>query len=585
MKVKNIIIIAFLCIAAIVSAQNKTALLIANSNYSSFSSLENPVPEAIELKKTLESLDFDVVLLANASREQILEEITAFEERLRIRKGIAFFHYGGHAVQVNGRNYLIPADAEIPDERRVVTRAVDSDEILSAMESAGSDTNIVIMDSCRNNPLPAGTGRTASRGLAMAQSKPPNSVIVYSAESGTVALDGIFTPTLIQILKKPGISLQEILMQTRKLVYEKTNGAQIPGEYNQLFQPVFLSPEIKKYNEIVFDEDRRYYASITVRLKTAGTLSVLDRDIAIPADGHLALKGLSIGNYDLKVTYADGYEEKMRITLDRELNKKITFNYIPLEKLNNMYTYVQAGTFVMGSPINESNHDSDEMQHQVTLTRNFMMAQVEVTQGLWEEVMGSTVKEKAEAVGVSRPLLSVGDQYPMYYVNWYDALEFCNKLSEKEGLTPCYDISVYKIECNFDADGYRLPTEAEWEFAARGGLNSFKYKMYAGSEIIDDYARYNLNSSGRPQYVGSKEPNELGLYDLSGNVNEWCWDMYAQYEKSVKDPQGPKDGYKRVFRGGSFFDASMDIRVANRQFSSPGMSGEILGFRLVRTVP
>jgi len=151
------------------------------------------------------------------------------------------FHYGGHGVQSQGRNYLIPVDADIPDEKKLSTRAVDIDEVMSSLELCGSDTNIVILDACRNNPLPAGSGRSASRGLSVVSVKPKNSIIVYSAEAGTVAQDGLFTPTLARLITQDGKSLNQILMQLRKEVSQRSNGSQIPGEYNQLFDDIFLN--------------------------------------------------------------------------------------------------------------------------------------------------------------------------------------------------------------------------------------------------------------------------------------------------------------------------------------------------------
>jgi len=154
------------------------------------------------------------------------------------------FHYGGHGVQSQGRNYLIPVDADIPDEKKLLTRAVDIDEVMSSLDLCGSDTNIVILDACRNNPLPTGSGRSASRGLSVVSVKPKNSIIVYSAEAGTVAQDGLFTPTLTKLITQNGKSLNQILMQLRKEVSAKSNGSQIPGEYNQLFDDIFLNGKI-----------------------------------------------------------------------------------------------------------------------------------------------------------------------------------------------------------------------------------------------------------------------------------------------------------------------------------------------------
>lgn len=218
----------------------KKALLIANNDYNYFSQLTTPIEEALQLKSRLVELGFDVFMVQNASRDEILDSIYNFELEMKGNGGLAFFHYGGHAVQVDGKNYIIPIDANIPDERRVSMRAVDTEEIMASLDSAGSETNIIILDSCRDNPLPAST-RSSTRGLAVVSRKPKNSIIVYSAESGTTAQDGVFTPILTEFLSTPDKSFQEILQKVRKAVFEKTDGIQIPGAYDQTFDPIYLS--------------------------------------------------------------------------------------------------------------------------------------------------------------------------------------------------------------------------------------------------------------------------------------------------------------------------------------------------------
>lgn len=230
----------FLCITFLsfsLFAEPRNALLIANAKYKTFSSLATPVKEARELKKTLEKLDFKVVLVENANREKMNDALLDFEEVLKLKGGTAFFHYGGHAVQVNGKNYLIPVEADIPDERRVSSRAVDVDEVMQSMQG---DTNIVILDACRNNPLPAASGRSATRGLVLAPTKPKNSIIVYSAAAGMVAQDGVFTPILTKkLLEKK--ELLTVLREVRREVGKMTNGEQNPANYESLTSEIHLA--------------------------------------------------------------------------------------------------------------------------------------------------------------------------------------------------------------------------------------------------------------------------------------------------------------------------------------------------------
>ena len=225
-------------------AEGKTALLIANADYSHFGKLPTPAADARLLKETLEAIGFDVMLQENASKEQMLEALHQFQERLAANsKGMAFFHYGGHGIQVGGKNYLIPADADIPDERRVVTRSLDLDEVMSALDAAGTAVNIVVLDACRDNPLPKSATRSLTRGLAVVEAKPKNSIIVFAAEAGSKAEDGLFTPALASAMREPGLSLTQIMMRVRRQVVASSAGAQTPGEYSQLFNDVFLYGE------------------------------------------------------------------------------------------------------------------------------------------------------------------------------------------------------------------------------------------------------------------------------------------------------------------------------------------------------
>ena len=234
---------------------------------------------------------------------------------------------------------------------------------------------------------------------------------------------------------------------------------------------------------------------------------------------------------------------------------------------------VSAGEFMMGALENDGDADADddEIRHNVTLTRDFLMGKYPVTQALWDSVMGSN------------PSYFRGANRPVESVSWFDAVDFCNKLSVMEGLEPAYVINGKNVTCNWTAKGYRLPTEAEWEYSARGR----DYHKYAGSDNVDEVAWYMKNSdtgNGRQTHpVGLKKPNGFGLYDMSGNVDEWCWDRFGDYSYgSQTDPTGPDSGPSRVYRGGCWFDYARDARVSYRRTDPTGrLSG--LGFRVVRT--
>jgi hypothetical protein len=219
----------------------KMALLIADADYAHFGSLPNPISDARLLRASLEKIGFKVDLLENATREAMLDGLENFKERLESTHGIAFFHFGGHGVQVNGKNYLIPVEADIPDERRVATRSVDLDDALATINESEASVNIVVIDACRDNPLKFASSRGISRGLTVVQATPRNSVIIFAAEAGSKAEDGLFTPTLAEMIDIPGRSLSQTIKDVRRRVYDLSNGEQTPGAYDQLFEEVYLA--------------------------------------------------------------------------------------------------------------------------------------------------------------------------------------------------------------------------------------------------------------------------------------------------------------------------------------------------------
>jgi formylglycine-generating enzyme required for sulfatase activity len=234
---------------------------------------------------------------------------------------------------------------------------------------------------------------------------------------------------------------------------------------------------------------------------------------------------------------------------------------------------VPNGSFTMGSPTAESGRNPDETQHPVTLTTDFWMAESEVTQRQYRNLMGSS------------PSSFKGDELPVESVSWLEAVEYCNALSVKEKLPPCYQISGTTVGWadGVKCTGYRLPTEAEWEYAARSPATT----VYAGSDSVDGVAWYSTNSGSTTHAVKTKTANGRGLYDLSGNVFEWVWDWYqGNYEALPStDPIGPSTKTNRVFRGGSWYDSASVARVARRIDYPPADRLSYLGFRFVRSNP
>jgi formylglycine-generating enzyme required for sulfatase activity len=231
----------------------------------------------------------------------------------------------------------------------------------------------------------------------------------------------------------------------------------------------------------------------------------------------------------------------------KETNKTFTVNGVSFEMI-----YVKGGTFTMGGTSEQGSdaYDYEKPTHSVTLS-DYYIGKFEVTQELWQAVMGNN------------PSYFKGNILPVEQVSWNDIQDFIRKLNQKTGAN------------------FRLPTEAEWEYAARGGNKSKGYK-YSGSNTIDNVAWYISNSGSKTHQVGTKSPNELGIYDMSGNVWEWCQDWYGSYSSgSQTNPTGPSSGSRRVLRGGSWYDHAGDCRVSNRGHNNLDRRLDYNGFRLV----
>lgn len=254
------------------------------------------------------------------------------------------------------------------------------------------------------------------------------------------------------------------------------------------------------------------------------------------------------------------------------------------------FVYVPGGTFTMGNTLG-GGYPSELPTHSVTLS-SFCIGKYEVTQSDWQATMGSH-----QGGGFGE-----GDNYPVYFVSWYSIIKYCNLRSMAEGLTSVYMISGSTNPanwgtvptsqnatwdaaiCNWSANGYRLPTEAEWEYAARGGTITPDY-LYSGGDDINAVAWYNGNSTPNgSKPVGGKAANGLDICDMSGNVLEWCWDWYGSYSSAAQNnPSGPSSGSNRLVRGGYWGYVAYNCRVPKRSYCNSFNSYNSVGFRIART--
>jgi formylglycine-generating enzyme required for sulfatase activity/TolB-like protein len=309
-----------------------------------------------------------------------------------------------------------------------------------------------------------------------------------------------------------------------------------------------------------------------------GTLNKFAADILDIEDG-----GYIDGHEEKYIDFAQGFE--LVPMLAAKLSGKILTSSISVIK-------IAGGTFKMGSHKKEPLRGANEVQHKVKL-RTFNIGKFEVTQAEYESVMGTN------------PSIFKGANLPVENVSWYDAVEFCNKLSLRERLTPAYTIDKSRsdpnnksdidtvrwlVTWNQKANGYRLPTEAEWEYACRAGTTTpfyFGNNITTGNANYNGTIPYNKNAQGKffekTTIVGSFAPNPWGLYDMHGNVYEWCWDWFGNYlNKTQKNPKGPLTGSSRVYRGGAWDSEGQYLRSAFRNSAVPLYRSKNIGIRLVR---
>lgn len=239
--------------------------------------------------------------------------------------------------------------------------------------------------------------------------------------------------------------------------------------------------------------------------------------------------------------------------------------------------YIPSGSFIMGNSKRDA-HNDELPHHKVIISRPFLMAETEVTRAQYEAVVGRDAWYVEGEKGASQ-------NHPAAYVTWFEACTYCNALTGIEsGLTPAYDIQGSQVTLRLDATGYRLPTEAEWEYASRAGARGEVSGAGQGTKLAD-YAWYSNNSGSKTHPVGEKRANQWGLLDIRGNVWEWCWDRYGVYPAAdSSDPTGSEDGDYRVVRGGSFREDADQLRVAHRNFNEPGLRWRYVGLRPVRRV-
>ncbi len=627
-------------VAARQQSKDYVALVIGNSNYPD-APLINPKNDAQAVAGSFKKMGFIVELVLDADKEQMAMAIDRFSSQL-YRAKAAVFYFAGHGMQVDGINYLIPVTkteaGQITKEEQVPYRAVNAGEVLDIMKSNEVMFSLVVLDACRNNPI-AGGARGKLKGLASINA-PVGSLVMYSTSAGDVAQDGTeanspFTKAFLQHIQTPGLDVNVLSSKVTKTVQELTSGQQIPGSYSSLNQSFTFVPEytkdefdalqkqqqgeltelqkkqaeIDRLRELEEQEMKNKQAALDLlekqinemKTKTASGEGDLDKMIQIieerkkQKDEYDALKEKLAKEQAIrqaqmlamkKKEYYSNIEKYNKIaesgefgaefkpeawkTVLRNLgvsaNIPIGDSVLVMEELGLMPTrYIETATGVPFEMVaikgGSFKIESGANETKITL-KDFYMGQTEVTFAEYDAFCAATNRQKPDDATWGR------GTRPVINVSWDDAKAYCAWLSQKTG------------------KNYRLPSEAEWEYAAGGGaLNRTKWAGTNDESSLGEYAVYLSNSGSKTASVKSKKPNALGLYDMSGNVWEWCEDdWHGSYNGMPKDGSAWVDnlrGSYRVLRGGSWNNYPYFCRVAYRYYNYPTDRDSYLGFRLV----
>jgi formylglycine-generating enzyme required for sulfatase activity len=522
------------------------ALLIGVSRYSQgWPKLESVDDEIDSIQQALEINGFEVEAVMDPDSSQLKSSFEDFIKRTGYNPGHRLlFYYAGHGYSRESplQGYLVPADAPDPRKDRAgfFTKALSMSQINTWCREMEAKHVLFLFDSCfsgtifKTRDLPEHPPH-----ITEIISRPVRQFISAGSAGEPVPAKSVFAPSFVRALRGEGdidgdgyVTGTELGMYLYKHVFDYRTGQ---------------TPQYGKIRDPDFDEgDFVFIASGTGAIEKPKAAESAGKTVhsteASPSESETLID-------DKK---ADSAPSDGALTA----GKKIT-NSLGME-----FVYIAPGTFTMGSPENEPGRDGDEKPHPVSLTKGFYLQVTEVTQGQWQAVMGSSPSSSA----------TCGKDCPVERVSWEDAQNFIGHLNQKEG-----------------GSHYRLPTEAEWEYAARAGsitafANGDIAELACGHDPnLDIMAWYCANSDNLVHPAGQKQPNAWGLFDMHGNVWEWCQDWYGEYPSyAVTDPQGPRSGSMRVVRGGDGQHYAKYCRGAVRYRHTPGNKLDTLGLRLAR---
>jgi len=555
---------------AVPVAKNRWALVIGNSTYGAeVGPLENPVNDATDMAAALQPLGFAVTLVLNATRRQMEDALAAFRRQLR-PGGVGLFYFAGHGAQVEGINYLIPIGANVEKAVTAQAESVSAEQVLASMTAAGTTLNILILDACRNNPFLSRWPVQVPRGLAPMQAA-RGSFIAYATAPGAVAADGggrngTYTKHLLHYLTTPDLLVEQMFKRVRVAVEEETGGAQTPWEASSL------------QGDFAF-------------LPAAGTRPSPAAVKEPPSQEQTGTSGVSVA----AAKPSESHQPELALTIVGKDGAEMVL--------------VPAGEFVMGSapddiasllrrnPKANGAILKDEIpQHRVYLDA-FYIDKYEVTNTRFRQFVQATgYRTQAEREGGGKIRTGAKTWAQVPDATWRAPRGQGSSIAGLEA-HPVVQVSWHDAKAYCTWAGKRLPTEAEWEKAARGPEG----RLYPwGNELDGTTVNFcdrncpfawkdaSVNDGYRSTApVGSYEAGKspYGAYDMAGNVWEWVADWYdaKYYQRSpARNPQGPTSGTQMVLRGGSWLYTAPDLRTTERAGVPPDRRNENIGLRCVQ---
>ncbi len=505
----------------------RIALVIGNWKYK-FKPLHNPENDARDMTRVLRNLGFEVIHKQNLGLDEMEDEVIQFKVKLQNQGQVGLFYYAGHGLEIKGKNYLLPTDLRNPETELIKNKSIQAQWVISAMKGSGSLVNIMILDACRTFPRPDRNSiNNADYGLA-AMNAPSGTIISFATGSGQSTADGkkgtngLYTGHLLKFLQPDGLKIEEVFKKTRQQVALATNDEQVPPVYNSMIGDFCL----------VSCENREK----TLEARISQLEAALKNNQAVPKP--VIPKPQPVSKEEQGTVFRDSLA-------DGGSGPEMV--------------WIPAGSFRMGDIQGGGEYDEKPV-HRVSVGK-FAMGKFEVTFAEYDKFAEATGRKKPNDRGWGR-----GNR-PVIKVSWNDVTAYTKWLSNQTGKT------------------YRLPTEAEWEYAARAGTET---KYWWGNDVGKNRAacygcgaKWGWDAKRMTAPVGSFSANQFGLYDTVGNLWEWTCSKYTD-KYNGKEKQCVTNASRFVLRGGSWNYEPRFLRSANRYRDEPTDRIGHYGFRLAR---